>query len=49
MLGREVIYDFCRRHETLTRKRSAIHTTWAMAAGTSDHVCEVEEIVALTT
>lgn len=40
-------YNFCRRHETLTKKAGAIHTTPAMAAGVSDHVWKIEEIVAL--
>lgn len=40
-------YNFCRRHETLTKKAGAIHTTPSMAAGVSDHVWKIEEIVAL--
>lgn len=40
-------YNFCRKHETLTRNAGGIHTTPAMAAGVSDHVWKIEEIVAL--
>jgi IS1 family transposase len=40
-------YNFCRRHETLTKRAGAIHTTPAMAAGVSDHVWKLEEVVAL--
>jgi IS1 family transposase len=40
-------YNFCRKHETLTRNAGGIHTTPAMAAGVSDHVWKLEEIVSL--
>lgn len=40
-------YNFCRKHETLTKNAGGIHTTPAMAAGVSDHVWKIEEIVAL--
>lgn len=40
-------YNFCRRHETLTKRAGAIHTTPAMAAGITDHVWKLEEVVAL--
>ncbi len=40
-------YNFCRKHETLTKAAGGIHTTPAMAAGVSDHVWKIEEIVAL--
>ena len=40
-------YNFCRKHSTLTQNAGGIHTTPAMAAGISDHVWKVEEIVAL--
>lgn len=40
-------YNFCRKHETSTRAAGAIHTTPAMAAGVSDNVWKLEEIVAL--
>jgi hypothetical protein len=40
-------YNFCRRHETLTKQRGGVHTTPAMAAGVSDHVWRLEEVVGL--
>lgn len=40
-------YNFCRKHETLTRAAGGIHTTPAMAAGVSDHVWKLEEVVGL--
>ena len=40
-------YNFCRKHETLTKNAGGIHTTPAMAAGVSDHVWKLEEIVTL--
>jgi hypothetical protein len=40
-------YNFCRKHETLTKAAGGIHTTPAMAAGVSDHVWKLEEVVAL--
>jgi hypothetical protein len=40
-------YNVCRKHETLTKAAGGIHTTPAMAAGVSDHVWKLEEIVAL--
>lgn len=40
-------YNFCRKHETLTKAASGIHTTPAMAAGVSNHVWKLEEVVAL--
>ena len=40
-------YNFCRKHETLTKAADGIHTTPAMAAGVSDHVWKLEEIVGL--
>ncbi len=40
-------YNFCRKHETLTKNAGGIHTTPAMAAGVSDHVWKIEEIVSL--
>lgn len=42
-------YNFCRKHETLTKTAGGIHTTPAMAAGVSDHVWKLEEIVGLLT
>jgi len=40
-------YNFCRKHETLTKNAGGIHTTPAMAAGVSDHVWKLEEILGL--
>lgn len=40
-------YNFCRAHMTLTKAASGIKTTPAMAAGASDHMWTVEEILEL--
>jgi IS1 family transposase len=40
-------YNFCRKHETLTKQRGGVHTTPAMAAGVADHVWRLEEVVAM--
>lgn len=40
-------YNFCRRHETLTKERRGVHTTPAMAAGVADRVWKVADIVSL--
>ncbi|MES2305170.1 MAG: IS1 family transposase [Gemmatimonadota bacterium] len=40
-------YNFCRKHETLTKAKGGIHTTPAMAAGVADHVWKLEEVVGL--
>ena len=40
-------YNFCRKHQTLTKNASGIHTTPAMAAGLTNHVWKIEEILAL--
>lgn len=40
-------YNFCRVHQTLTRARRGIHTTPARAAGVTDHVWTMEEVVGL--
>jgi hypothetical protein len=40
-------YNFCRSHQTLTRDKKGVHTTPAMAAGVTDHVWKVEELIAL--
>jgi len=40
-------YNFCRPHMTLTKANRGIHRTPAMAAGVTDHVWKLEEIVAL--
>jgi hypothetical protein len=40
-------YNFCRKHETLTKAKGGVHTTPAMAAGATDRVWKVSDIVAL--
>jgi IS1 family transposase len=40
-------YNFCRKHETLTKARGGVHCTPAMAAGVTDRVWKVSDIVAL--
>lgn len=40
-------YNFCRKHETLTKAAKGVHTTPAMAAGVADHVWKLEEVVGL--
>lgn len=40
-------YNFCRPHMTLTKQNGGIKRTPAMAAGVSDHVWKLEEVVAL--
>jgi hypothetical protein len=40
-------YNFCRKHETLTKANGGIHTTPAMAAGVAQCVWKVSEIVSL--
>lgn len=40
-------YNFCRKHQTLTQDAGGVHTTPAMAAGVSDHVWKLGEIVAM--
>jgi IS1 family transposase len=40
-------YNFCRKHETLTKAKGGVHTTPAMAAGLADHVWKLSEVVAL--
>ncbi len=37
--------NFCRPHQTLTKAAKGIKTTPAMAAGVTDHVWTVEEIL----
>lgn len=40
-------YNFCRKHETLTKANGGVHTTPAMAAGVADHVWKLSEVVEL--
>lgn len=40
-------YNFCRSHMTLTKARGGIHTSPAMAAGLTDHVWKIEDLVAM--
>jgi IS1 family transposase len=40
-------YNFCRSHQTLTKAKKGVHCTPAMAAGVTDQVWKVEEIIAL--
>ena len=42
-----MFYNYCRPHKTLTKANNGYPTTPAMAAGISDHVWSVEEIIAL--
>jgi IS1 family transposase len=39
-------YNFCRPHATLTKAAGGIQTTPAMAAGISDHVWSVQDVLA---
>jgi IS1 family transposase len=40
-------YNFCRAHVTLTKAAKGVKTTPAMAAGVTDHVWTVEEVLGL--
>jgi IS1 family transposase len=40
-------YNFCRPHGTLTKAKKGVHTTPAMAAGVTDHVWTIEEVLGL--
>jgi len=40
-------YNFCRVHATLTKAAGGVHTTPAMAAGVTDRVWKVEDMLAL--
>jgi IS1 family transposase len=42
-----MFYNFCRQHMTLTKAAKGVHTTPAMAAGLTDHVWTVEDLVSL--
>ncbi len=40
-------YNFCRKHQTLTKANRGMHTTPAMAAKVADHIWTLEEVVEL--
>lgn len=40
-------YNFCRKHQTLTKAAKGVHTTPAMAAGVTDHVWSLADVVGL--
>lgn len=40
-------YNFCKPHTTLTKAAKGIHTTPAMAAGVTDHIWTMEELLDL--
>lgn len=40
-------YNFVHTHHTLTKAAKGVHTTPAMAAGVTDRVWKVEDVVAL--
>ena len=40
-------YNFCRPHQTLTKRRKGIKTTPAMAAGLTDHPWKMEDLLGL--
>src|SRR6266540_3542389 len=42
-----VHYNFCRPHQTLTKAARGVYRTPAMAAGLTDHVWKIEDLVAL--
>jgi IS1 family transposase len=42
-----MFYNFCRQHMTLTKAAGGVHTTPAMAAGLTDPVWTVEDLVSL--
>jgi len=39
--------NYCRPHMTLTKARGGVHTCPAMAAGLTDHVWTIEEMLGL--
>jgi IS1 family transposase len=42
-----MFYNFCRSHQTLTRAANGVHTTPAMAAGVTDRVWTIEDVLGL--
>jgi IS1 family transposase len=42
-----MVYNFCRPHGTLTKAKKGVHTTPAMAAGVTNHVWTIEEVLGL--
>ncbi len=40
-------YNFCRAHETLTKRHGGVKVSPAMAAGVADHLWKVSEVVEL--
>lgn len=42
-----MVYNFVKPHGTLTKAKKGVHCTPAMAAGVTDHVWKVEELIAL--
>ncbi|HXN77031.1 MAG TPA: hypothetical protein VN876_10365, partial [Gemmatimonadaceae bacterium] len=42
-----MFYNYCRAHTTLTKAAEGVKTTPAMAAGLTDHVWTVEDLLAL--
>lgn len=42
-----MVYNFCRAHGTLTKKARGVHTTPAMAAGVTNRVWTIEDLVQL--
>lgn len=40
-------YNFCRPHGTLTKARGGVKTTPAMAAGLTDHMWSIEDLLRL--
>lgn len=44
-----MVHNFCRAHTTLTKKAKGVKTSPAMAAGLTDHVWKIKEILDLRT
>lgn len=43
-----VYYNWCRPHQTLTKRAGGIHRTPAMEAGLTDRVWKIEDLVTLS-